>query len=136
MTSTENVDRVREVYAEWARGNMKAGPELFDPEIVFEAFLPDAAERVIVKRPTEVETFMREFLKQWRDYRLIGDEFRAIGSQTVLVLGHQTAGGRRSGAIVEHPMSSVWTFRDGKVVHLLFDPDEQKVLAAAGVRRV
>jgi ketosteroid isomerase-like protein len=133
VASTENIDRVREVYAEWARGNMTAGPELFDPQLVFEAFLPDAAERVMVTGPMEVETFMREFLEQWRDYRLIGDEFREIGSETVLVLGRQTASGRRSGAIVEHPMSSVWTFRDGKVVHLLFDPDEQKVLAAAGV---
>src|SRR5262245_2321824 len=41
VTSTENLDRVREVYAEWGRGNMKAGPELFDPELVFESFLPD-----------------------------------------------------------------------------------------------
>jgi ketosteroid isomerase-like protein len=133
VTSTENVDRVRDVYTEWGRGNMTAGPELFDPELVFEAFLPDAAERVMVKGLMEVETFMREFLRQWRDYRLIGDEFRAIGGDTVLVLGHQTASGRQSGAAVEHPMSSVWTFRDGKVVHLLFDPDRRKVLEAAGV---
>lgn len=133
VTSTENLDRVREVYAEWGRGNMKAGPELFDPDLVFESFLPDATERVMVKGPREIETFMREFLSNWHDYRLIGDEFRAIGSDTVLVLGHQAARGRHSGVTVEHPMSSVWTFRAGKVVHLLIDPDRRKVLAAAGV---
>jgi ketosteroid isomerase-like protein len=132
VTSAENLDRVREVYAEWAQGNMRAGPAVFDAEIAFESFLPDAEERVTVRGLAEVEQFMREFLRQWHDYRLIGDEFRQIGSDTVLVLGHQTATGRQSGVTVESPMSSVWTFREGKVVHLLFEPDPQKVLAAAG----
>lgn len=133
MSSNEHVDRVRQVYTEWERGNMKAGPELFDPEIVFETFLPDASDRVVVRGPVEVEAFMREFLRQWRDYRLVAEEVRAVGSDMVLVLGHQTASGRHSGATVEHPMSSVWTFRAGKVVHLLFEPDRRKVLEAAGV---
>ncbi|HEX6714035.1 MAG TPA: nuclear transport factor 2 family protein [Thermoleophilaceae bacterium] len=133
MTSSQNVDRVRAIYAEWERGNMSAGPEVFDPELVFEAFLPEATERVTVKGLLEVEMFMREFLRQWRDYRLFGDEFRAIGSDAVVVLGHQTASGRQSGATVEHPMSSAWRFRDDKVVHLVFDPDPRKVFAVAGV---
>jgi ketosteroid isomerase-like protein len=130
---TENLDRVREVYAEWALGNMRAGAELFDPDVDFEAFLPDSAERVAARGPKEVEGFMREFLSHWRDYRLFGDEFRAVDSDTVLVLGHQCASGRRSGAAVDHPMSSAWKFRDGRVVHLVFDPDPQKIFEAAGV---
>ena len=43
--SQENVEMVRETYAEWQRGNMKAGVDRFDPEIVFESFMPDARER-------------------------------------------------------------------------------------------
>lgn len=124
---------VRQVYAEWAQGNMRAGVELFDPEIVFESFMPDASERVVANGPAEVETFMREFLGQWRDYKLFGDEFREAGEK-VFVTGHQAATGRQSGAAVEDTMCSVWTFHDGKVVHLLFDRDRQKALAAAGLR--
>ena len=129
---TENVERVRRTYAEWARGNMSAGIELFDPEIVFESFMPDANERVVANGVEEVAAFMREFLGQWRDYRLIGDDFRAVGGDKVLVAGHQTATGRQSGVAVEDTMCSMWTFRDGKVVHLVFDRD-RRILEAAGL---
>lgn len=126
--SEENVDSVRRTYAEWARGNMRAGVELFDAEVVFESFMPDANERIVANGPAEVEAFMRDFLDQWRDYRLVGDEFRAVGPNRVLVRGYQAATGRHSGVAVEDAMYSVWTFRDGKVVHLVFDRDREKAL--------
>src|SRR6476469_1058931 len=66
----EDLDCVRSVYAEWARGNMAAGPEHFDPEIVFEAFMPDSQGGATAKGLSEIDAFMREFLSQWRDYRL------------------------------------------------------------------
>jgi ketosteroid isomerase-like protein len=131
--SEENVEVVRAIYAEWTLGNMRAGVEVFDPEIVFESFMPDANERVVANGVREVEAFMREFLAQWRDYRLIGDEFRRAGKDKVFVAGRQAAFGRHSGAAVEGPTLSVWTFRSDKVVHLLFDPDRQKALKAAGL---
>ena len=132
--SQENVEIVRGIYAEWERGNMTAGVDLFHPEIAFESFMPDANERVVANGPGEVETFMSEFLAQWRDYRLTGDEFRKVGADKVVVSGSQAAIGRQSGVAVESPMYSVWTFRGGEVVHLLFDPDHRKALEAAGLR--
>ena len=131
--SEENVEVVRRIYAEWGRGNMRGGVELFDPEIVFESYMPDAKERIVANGVEEVAAFMREFLAQWRDYRLIGDEFRQVGTDKVLVVGRQTALGRQSGAAVEGPTNSVWTFRDDKVVHLLFETDRQKALEASGL---
>jgi ketosteroid isomerase-like protein len=132
--SQEKVEIVRRTYAEWEQGNMWAGVDVFDPEIVFESFMPDANERIVVNGPAEVEAFMREFLGQWRDYRLMGEEFREVGEDKVFVAGRQTASGRQSGVAVEDTMFSVWTFRDGKVVHLLFDRDRHKALEAAGLR--
>ena len=132
--SEENVEIVRQTYVEWRRGNMKAGVERFDPEIVFESFMPDASERIVVSGPAEVEAFMREFLRDWRDYRLIGDEYHQAGATRVFVRGRQAAVGRESGAAVEDTMYSVWTFRDGKVVHLIFDRDRQRALEAAGLQ--
>lgn len=124
---------VRRTYAEWQRGHMWAGVDLFDPAIVFESFMPDSSERVVAHGPAEVKAFMREFLGQWRDYRLIGDEFRDVGEDKVFVAGHQTAAGRHSGVEVEDSMFSIWTFRGGKVVHLLFERDKQTALEAAGL---
>jgi ketosteroid isomerase-like protein len=128
------VEIVRRTHAEWQRGNMRAGVERFDPEIVFESFLPDASERVVANGSAEVEAFMREFLRQFRDYRIFGDEYREVGPTKVFVSGRQTAIGRESGATVEDTLFSVWTFRDGRVVHLIFDRDRQRALEAAGLR--
>jgi ketosteroid isomerase-like protein len=131
--SQENVEVVRRIHAEWQRGNMKAGVERFDPEIAFESFLPDASERVLANGLAEVEAFMREFLRQFREYRIFGDEYREVGPTRVFVGGRQTAIGRESGATVEDALFSVWTFRDGKVVQLIFDRDRQRALEAAGL---
>jgi hypothetical protein len=67
--SEENVEIVRRTYARWARGDMQAGVDLFDPEIVFESFTPDANERIVVTGPAKIAAFMEEFLGQWREYR-------------------------------------------------------------------
>jgi ketosteroid isomerase-like protein len=130
--SEQDVETVRRVYAEWANGNMRAGVDLFDPDIVFQSFMPDASERIVARGPLEVEAFMRGFLRQWRDYRLFGDEFRQVGD-SVLVIGRQAATGVQSGIAVEDAMCSVWTFSDGKVVALLFEREPQKALDAAGL---
>lgn len=129
----ENVEIVREIYAEWQRGEMKAGVERFDPEIVFESFMPDANQRVVVNGAERIEVFMREWLRQWRDYRIVGDEFHEPGPTRVFVEGRQTAVGRDSGATVAGPLFSIWTFRDGRVVHLIFERYRQRALEAAGL---
>jgi|SRR5919204_1539823 ketosteroid isomerase-like protein len=126
-----NVDAVRRVYAEWSRGNIKAGVELFDPEIVFESFAPISNQRVIVHGPAAVEAWLRDFLAPVRDYRIFGEKFTEVGEDKVLVQGHHSSVGRHSGVATEAPIHSVWTFRDGKVIHLVWDPDVQKALAAA-----
>jgi ketosteroid isomerase-like protein len=133
--SQENVEIVRSFYAEWEQGNMRspAGVDLFDPEVVYEAFMPDSDERVVAHGLEGIAAFMREWLAQWQDYRLIGDEFREVGSDTVFVAGRQAAVGRRSGVAVEGPIFSIWTFRDGKVVHLRWERYRRAALEAAGL---
>ena len=83
--------------------------------------------------PAKSKRLCAQFLRDWRDYRLIGQEFREIGKDKVFVAGRQAAVGRNSGVAVEHSMCSVWTFRAGRVVGLVFDPDSQTALEAAGL---
>jgi ketosteroid isomerase-like protein len=132
--SRENVEVVRRIYADWEKGDMRAGVELFDSDIVFASFMPDSTERITVRGPEGVETFMREFLAQWRDYRLFGEKFRQVGTNKVFVEGHQTATGRESGVAVEDEAFSIWTFRGGRVVNLLFDRDRHRALEAVELR--
>lgn len=133
--SPSNVELVRRTYDEWAQGNMKAGIELFDPEIAFQSFMPDASDRVLARGPQAIESFMREFLAQWRHFRIVGEEFRPVGDDKVLVTGHQSALGRHSGVVTSDSLCSVWTFRDGRVIELVFDRDREEALAAAGLSR-
>ena len=124
---------VRRVYADWQRGNLGAAMQLFDPEIVFESFMPDSQEWIVAHGVEEIEAFTREFLTQTRDYRMTGEEFRAVGNDKVFVAGRQATIGRQSGVPIDGPAFWVWTFRGGKVVRLLFETRRQKALEAAGL---
>jgi ketosteroid isomerase-like protein len=130
--SEENVEIVRRIYSSWGKGEMTAGIEFFDPEISFRSFMPDSNETFLANGPQEIEAFMREFLAQWRDYRIIGDEFRSTGDK-VMVASRQAARGRHSGVEVEQPIFSVWTLRGGKVIALHFTPFRDVALEAAGL---
>jgi ketosteroid isomerase-like protein len=131
--SQENVEIVRRIYGEWKLGNLAAAVKLFDPEIVFESFMPDSSQRVVAHGPKGIEAFTRELLAQTREYRMIGEEFRAAGEDKVFVAGRQATVGRHSGVPVDSPAFWVWTFRGAKVVRLLFEIDRRKALEAAGL---
>jgi ketosteroid isomerase-like protein len=131
--SEHDVETVRRVFAAWALGDMRAGVELFDPDVSFESFMPDSSQRVVCHGRAEIENFMREFLAQWKDYRLQGDEFRAVGNDRVFVKGHQSGRGHHSGVSVEMTMFSIWTFRGGRVVRLVFEADAGRALEVAGL---
>ena len=120
--SGQNLAYVRATYAEWERGNFAAGPERFHPDIHFEPFMPDAVGLVARGLP-EVGRFMSEFLGNWEDYRLFGDEFVEASDDVILVEGHQTARGKHSGVMVRDVMCSLWTFEDSLVVRLVIDRD-------------
>jgi ketosteroid isomerase-like protein len=131
--SAENVEIVRSVYAEWEQGNLAAAVELFDPGIVFESFMPDSSERIVSRGHHEIESFMRDFLVETRDYRMKGEIFREAGKDKVFVEGRQATIGRRSGVAIDGPAFWVWMFRNGKVVRLIFETDRRKALEAAGL---
>jgi ketosteroid isomerase-like protein len=132
--SEENVEVVRQIYAEWERGNFEAALPLLDAEVTFETFMPDSNETVVVHGLERLASFMRDWFGQWRDYRVSGDEFRAVGTDHVFVAGRQAGTGRQSGAEVDSPGFTVWTFRAGKVVRLLAHYDRDAALEAVGLR--
>jgi ketosteroid isomerase-like protein len=132
--SQENLDLVRRTYAQWALGNMKAGVELFHPQIVFRELHARRQREGCRPGSRGGRSIHAGFLAQWRDYRLVGEDFRQVRSDQIVVSGHQSAMGRESGVAASDSMSSFWTFRDGKVVRLVFERDIEKALAVAGLR--
>jgi ketosteroid isomerase-like protein len=131
--SEENVKIVRRVVDAWGQGDFALAAQLFDPAIRFETFMPDADEYVTAAGIDELAAFMRDWLAQWRDYRVAGDDFRAIEPDRVFVSVRQIATGKGSGAVVEGPGYCVFRVRDQKVISLVLHYDRAKALEAAGL---
>ena len=129
--SEENVDALRRVYDEWAKGNLRAGLDLLDPNIVY------------INRPglfvtgtcyglEEMQRWMREFLGAWDRYEAHSTEFIPYGD-TVVVAFRQIARGSGSGIPSEMNSFAVWTFRGKKAIRLEKVPDRREALEAAGL---
>jgi ketosteroid isomerase-like protein len=131
--SQENVEIVRRVLAEWERGDFRAAAKLLDPEIAFETFMPDANEIVVAHGTAEFEAFTRDWLAQWRNYRMIGERFQEVGQDKVFASVRQVATGQHSGVEVESPGFSIWTLRAGKVIKLSLHYDRDMALEAVGL---
>jgi ketosteroid isomerase-like protein len=130
--SEENVEIARRVFALWEQGSFSAS-DLLDPNIRFETFMPDSREDVRTRGLEELSAFLVDFLQEWDDYRLIGDEFLSVGDDTVLVKCRQAAKGRQSRAEVESPGFAVLAIEDGRVSELFVHYEERRVLEAAGL---
>src|SRR6266545_8108245 len=103
--SEENVERLRAVYAEWAKGNFRAGGELFAPDAVLEQIADGGS--VFLGRDA-IAGYIREFLAQWSEFRIEAEEIVAVGD-TIIVAERQYATGKASGVETEATVYSVWT---------------------------
>jgi ketosteroid isomerase-like protein len=126
--SQENVERLRAVYAEFAKGNFRAGNDLLAADV---AYSPGSDGRAPLGKDA-IEGHMRQFLAQWRRFWIDVEEFTDYG-ETVLVTERHHGVGKISGLETEATMYAVWTFRDGLVVDVLWSPDRGTALEAAGL---
>ena len=126
------MEALRRLYDEWAKGNLRAGLELLDPNIVY------VNRRDIFGIGTcygleEMQRLMREFLKAWDSYEAHATEFIPYGD-TVVVAFRSVAVGSGSGIATEMNSFAVWTFRGNKVIRLEKMSDRREALEAAGLR--
>src|SRR5215207_6803565 len=112
--SQENVEVVRRIFDSWAKGNFRAGPDDFDPDMVF-IVRPPLAEPAVLLGPERVRDYMREFLRQWASYVIEAKDLKVIGD-TVLASTVWRATGRGSGVPMEVAFSMLFTFRGRKIV--------------------
>jgi len=129
---SNRVERLRPVYAEWAKGNLGAATELLAPDLVYSGYSPDGIVRT--EGLEEFGRFVQAFLADWDDYRVEVGEFVQLEDDVVLVLGRHYGSGKRSGVAVDDPVFNVWVFRGEQVVRLHFYADRESALRAAGLR--
>jgi ketosteroid isomerase-like protein len=130
--SEENVEALRRVYREWAKGNLRAGLDLLDPNIVYINTQGLFGTRTYYGLE-ELQRFMREFLEQWDTWEAHATEFISYGDTVVVAFRH-VATGSGSGIPSEMNSFAVWTFRGNKVIRLETMGDRREALEAAGLR--
>ncbi|HSD25538.1 MAG TPA: nuclear transport factor 2 family protein [Solirubrobacterales bacterium] len=126
--SHENVDRLRGVYNEWAKGELQAGEELYAEGATF---VPMAEGRETLDRDG-FRRFMHSFLSEWDDFTCEAVDIADHGDK-VLVTEHQRATGRGSGIAIDQLFYVVWTFEGGLAVHVRWDSDPDEARRAAGL---
>jgi ketosteroid isomerase-like protein len=119
--SQENVEALRQIYAEWARGNFAAGVELYAPDVVCTWQVPEG--RIYSHGVQEVGPNFREFLRQWRQFRIEPDEFIELDERCILAVVRVYGSGKHSGAETAARNFHVWVFKQGEIVeqHIYFD---------------
>ena len=103
------MEKLRPVYREWARGNLRAGRELFARTLV-RSRSPRARPG---DRPEVIEPDARVPRRVER-FRIEAEAFEEFGD-AVLVTERQYGSGKGSGVETEQTIYAVWVFRDGSV---------------------
>ena len=129
--SPENVEIVRGVYSERARGNFVAEVELSAADAIWTWEGPEG--RTVSHGREEVARNLRAFLDQWEHFRVEADEFIELDDRSVLVVGRIRGRGKQSGAETEARTFEIWTFKGGKVIGQHQSFDREGALEAAGL---
>jgi uncharacterized protein len=80
-----------------------------------------------------IESYVREVSDTWEEYRVVGQDFRDLGEDRVLVLSRVEARGAGSGGLVDTEMGQVFDFRDGRIAQVRTYRDHGEALRAAGL---
>jgi ketosteroid isomerase-like protein len=130
--SEENVEIIRAMYEDWARGDFP--PTFMDPDIVH--------SRIGAQTPDMegewqgLEAFARAFadyLHAFADLRTEAEEIIDLDDDRVLVLARQRAKGKLSGVPIDHELGELFTLRAGKVVRYDSYWELAQALEAAGL---
>jgi hypothetical protein len=130
--SEENVERLRQIHAEWARGNWRAGREVMASDVHVSWEVPEGF--IVARGLEDVGPKLRDFLGQWREFRTEADEFIELDENSFLVVCTNHGIGKASGVEIDAPYFYVWRFRDGIVVSMHSAFARAEALEAAGLQ--
>ena len=131
--SQENVEIVRRGFEAWNRNDWETLMARYDPDVI----TVPPAEWPEAETGTNRDTLRHQFEQAkdpWEEERVEVDEIRDLGDR-VLALYRWIARGSGSHVEVEHPVATLNTLRDGRIVRLEYFLDHSKALEAAGLRK-
>jgi ketosteroid isomerase-like protein len=136
MSGGGNVEIVRRLYADWERGEFGGGETEFDPDVEFvidgEVTLGSGMRS---RGYAEIGRTWREYLADWGHFRTGSVEKVYESGDRVVVLTTLHMRGRASGIeIQELDAGAIFTFRDGRIIHLHLVRREH-ALEEAGIKK-
>jgi len=132
--SSANVELVRSIYADWGRGDFSRTAAWADPEMEW-----IGVDGLIPGRTVGLDAMAagwREFLSDWDSFRAVGEQYRELDEDRVLVLHRFFGRGRASGLEVGQTGSEgacIFHVRNGAVTKLLLYSVRDNALAATGL---
>jgi ketosteroid isomerase-like protein len=132
--SEGNVELLRPIYAEWARGNFAYRPSVYaaDMEWGWSEEFPGLEG---VGRDPEHDASssrLQQWLKEWEDWRCEAERYVAEGDHVVVMCQYRGEG-KTSGVDVDTIGAHHWVLRDGEVIRLEIFSSRSRALAAAGI---
>jgi uncharacterized protein len=131
--SEQNVEIVRRMYEQTARGHPEVLYECFDPDVEWDTSATDLPEAGVYRGHEGVKEYRRRFWGAWETPRNEPEEFIDAGD-SVVVIARMGGRGKGSGIDVEQRFAMVWTLSEGKVTRVAVYQDRSEALAAAGLR--
>lgn len=126
----QNLDAVRAIYAEWERGNFRAGGELLDPHVMW-IVAHGSPEPGVYVGSEEVTTWMRVQLDAWERLTVAAEEFLEAGDSIVVAVRRRGIG-KGARVPVQDRHFHVWSFRGRTVTRMEFFRERSEALAAVG----
>jgi len=132
--SEENVEVVRKVLSEWARGNFWTA-DLFDSGVHVQWVTPIVAPAGSETQGLgELTRGMLDLLGQWERGTATATAERVVDAgEHVVSVEVWRARGKSSGAETEMLQACVWTVSDGKVSRMIRYGDAAQAFEAAGI---
>ena len=121
----------RELAARWGEGDFSGMLERLGHDVRMTAYMPEG--EVQLSGREAVLAYLRDFARQWADYRVIAEELTWLSEDTVLLAGTQVGIGRGSGVEISEPLFVVTKLRDGRITASHWHVDRARVLELAGL---
>ena len=131
--SRENVEIISRFYDAMARRDLAGAIEFHDPDVVV-INTPSSPDTGPYVGHDGLLTWVRDAQAGLGEVRVEADETIDVDDSRVLVVGRVCGEGPTSGLPVEIALTTVFTFRDGKIVRVEAYDTKPQALEAVGLR--
>jgi ketosteroid isomerase-like protein len=135
VVASAKLDIVRSICAEWERGDFSSSAWAHH-DIEF-GFADGPAPGDVTGSAAMGERW-REYMRDWRDLRIMPEEYHELDGERVLVMFREQGRGRVSGLSVDEFASrgaNLFHVADGKVTRLVLYLDGDRALAELGLAK-